>query len=539
MKSGRREVTLPGPLTHDSACRLLERLRRREISSRELVGAFFERIDALNGRLNAFVHDFRPKALNRAEKADEALGRDEWWGPLHGLPVTVKESIDTAGIPTTLGIEGRAWTEAAQDAVVVRAARSAGAILMGKTNVPQTLASPMYTNNPIWGATLNPWAPTHGPGGSSGGEAAALAAGLSVLGIGSDVGGSVRIPAAFCGVCALKPTAHRWSNRGSSTMVSGQKAVVSQTGPMARTAEDVALLFRALDPVYQSRLDPRVPPIPLDDPASMEIEGLRIGFYEGDGFFTPAASGCRAVREAVEILDDHGIETFPYRPSGSRELAYQLFAIATADGGTSFNEALRREEVIPAVKRTLRVNNLPSFVRRALQLMFQVRGEQRLAGLVNALGRKKVEDLWRISARLEELRAEEMDRWRERKMDAIVCPAHATTAAPLGAAEDFTLAFSFTARYNLLDMPAGVVPVTRVRTGEARGDRTGDRFERIAGEIEARSAGLPVGIQIVGRPWQEQTVLAIMRAVQESARGRPDYPATPVRMPADPGVGNC
>ncbi|MBW2464553.1 MAG: amidase, partial [Deltaproteobacteria bacterium] len=152
---------------------------RGELSSVEIVEALYARGDDVDSRVNAFVHRFRDRALEEARAADAAKDRGEDLGPLHGLPISVKESVDTRGVPSSLGMKARLGAAATADAVAVRVAREAGAIVLGKTNVPQTLLSPMETTNYIWGSTNNPWALTHGPGGSSGGEGAAVASGQS------------------------------------------------------------------------------------------------------------------------------------------------------------------------------------------------------------------------------------------------------------------------------------------------------------------------------------------------------------------------
>src|SRR5690606_16320015 len=165
-----------------------------------------------------------------------------------------------------------------------------------------------------FGVTRNPWNLDRVPGGSSGGEAAAVAAGLSPLGIGTDIGGSIRIPAHFCGLFGFKPTLDRWSNRGSHSGLPGQEIVRSQIGCLARSAGDVAMLWRALDPVAQSAADPRVPPLPAADPAAVDVAGLRIGYVEGDPFLEPVPALRRAVQSARDALEKAGATLVPHRP---------------------------------------------------------------------------------------------------------------------------------------------------------------------------------------------------------------------------------
>ncbi|MFW6049824.1 MAG: amidase family protein [Myxococcota bacterium] len=516
------------PIHARTARELLRAMDDGELSSRALVEALHHRADAVEPSINALVQELREEALARADEADEARGRGERWGPLHGLPITIKENVETRGLPSTLGMRARRALQSTADAAVVRVAREAGAIILAKTNVPQTLLSPMETTNALWGTTRNPWSLDHGPGGSSGGEGAALASGTSVLGIGTDIGGSIRSPATFCGVAGLKPTGHRWSNRGSRTALVGQEVIRSQIGPMARTADDVALLFQALDPLRQAALDPSVPPLPVPDPAAVDVSALRIGVYEDDGFFRPAAAVRRAVREAADALERAGAEILPYEPPNVQEVVDLYFAALSSDGMATLREALDGEPIIDPLKTMFRIGQMPAAARRGLRMAARAMRERRLANLLAQIGEKSVADLWRLSARRTELGVEEARAWNDRALDAVVCPASVTPACPHGTSHDFTLGICYVARYNLLNMPAGVVPVTRVRADELVRDKPRDRLDRRAAQIEAASAGLPVGVQVAGRPWREEVVLAVMRAIETRVRDGRDFPRTPV-----------
>ena len=222
-------------LCRKTAVELCRLLAAGEISSEELTRAHLDRIDRVDARVKAFTMVLRHEALAAARRADEERRRGDARSPLHGLPISVKESLDMAGLASTLGAVSRKTHRAGEDAVVIELLRDAGAVILGRTNVSQLL---LYheSRNPLFGQTANPWSLDHTPGGSSGGEGAAIAAGMSPLGVGTDVGGSIRVPAHFSGIAGLKPTLDRWSNGGSNTALRGQEAVRSQVGPMARTA---------------------------------------------------------------------------------------------------------------------------------------------------------------------------------------------------------------------------------------------------------------------------------------------------------------
>jgi amidase len=223
-----------------SAKRLAAAVRRRKIGCLELLEHFLKRMEQHNPTLNAIIATDIPAARKRARAADRALAKGESWGPLHGVPVTLKESYDVVGMPTTWGLPELSQNYPQRDALAVERLRKAGVTLFGKTNVPLMLAD-WQSYNAIYGTTNNPWDTARSPGGSSGGSAAALAAGLTGLEAGSDIGASIRNPAHYCGVFGHKPTYGICSPRGHA--LPGRVAVsdISVIGPLARSADDLAL----------------------------------------------------------------------------------------------------------------------------------------------------------------------------------------------------------------------------------------------------------------------------------------------------------
>src|SRR5437016_1800210 len=228
-----------------SATQLANEIRDRHIGCVELLEFYLARAERHNPALNAIVVWQVDQARERARAADAALARGERWGPLHGIPMTVKESFNVAGLPTTFG--NPLWRDNIADgnAFLIDRLLQAGAIVFGKTNVPYMLADAQSYND-IYGTTNNPWDPTRSPGGSSGGEAAALAAGLSALGAGSDIAGSLRNPAHYCGVYGHKPSWGLISPRGHTASDAVTPTDISVVGPMARHAEDLDLALRVL-----------------------------------------------------------------------------------------------------------------------------------------------------------------------------------------------------------------------------------------------------------------------------------------------------
>ena len=510
-----------------SARELAARLTRRELTSVALVEALWTRADAVDGRVHGFTEQLRREAGREAKLRDEERARGTVRGPLHGLPVTIKENLHVVGTETTAGLRARAGKRSTFDAAVVRVLRENGAIILGKSNIPQTLMAPESTNR-LYGTTNNPWDLRRVPGGSSGGEGALLASGQSVLGVGTDIAGSIRIPASFCGIAGLKPTLHRWSSVGSTGALPGMEFVRAVVGPLARTADDLAFFFEALDPAQMSIFDPEVPPLPVGSSAQVDLSKLRIGYFEDDGLFAPSAAIKRAIREAVEHLRAAGAELVPYTLRHADELYFLSVSGITADGLVTLRRELAGEDVIAPLKMNDRLSKLPEHMRHALSRGMRLFGEERVARTIEAIGEKSVSEYWSLSWRRTVLAREETTAWAEAGIHALLGPGYATPAPQHGATGDFSIGAANTVRWNVLNRPAGCLPVTRVRASETLRDLVRDRLDKRAQSIDEGSAGLPASVQIVGVPYREDVVLAVMRAIERGAQTREGYPVTPV-----------
>ncbi len=454
-------------LTSCSLVELASLIRRKEVSPVEVVTDYLRHIEGRNGAINAIV-TVAPDVLDQASRAEALMRRGEAVGPLHGVPLTVKDTIATAGIRTTSGSRLRKDFIPTTDAKAVARLKAAGAIILGKTNTPE-MAIPYETDNPVFGPTNNPYDLRLTAGGSSGGEAAAIAACLSPGGVGSDLSGSIRVPAHFCGIVGLKPTSGRIPMDGHVPVAEGMLATGACLGPMARTVADVSLLFRVLAQIEGDAN-------PLID--AEQVRGLGVCWYDYDGV-TPVSRDTRiAVGAAVNALEKAGLRCVEKRPAavaaGSR-LWVELFAASS-------------------------VNDLRAFYL----------GSEDLAG---PLARKILENTsTRTQRGPEELEKtlQERDRLRDELLTMmestplILAPVGATTAFPHNAGKvsvdgesvSVFRAFSYAQTFNVFDLPAVVV-----RAGTT-------------------AAGLPVGIQIVGRPLEEQSVLNAA-AIIEAALGAP------------------
>lgn len=519
----------PPTLLTIGAREISERVASGELSVREITEEHIRRIEEANPRLNAVVVTLFDRALREADAADAAQAHGKPLGPLHGVPVTIKEQYLVAGTPTTVGLPSRASHRAASDGPLVGRLRQAGAIVLGKTNVSQLL---IYheSDNPLYGRTNNPWDLERTPGGSSGGEAAIIAAGGSPLGLGGDYGGSIRVPAHFSGVHGLRPTAGRLTRLDTPGGIfpTGQEAIIPQPGPMSRTVEDLDLAMRVLATPSIGTPDPGVPPVPWPDWKGVSFEGLRVAMYAEDGYFRPAPAVRRAVREASEALRTRGAQVEEWVPPDVADAMRLYVGIASADGGIGYRRALGEDERDRRISRLLRAAGLPNRARPAAASLLERTGQRHMARVVGSMGRRNAAGYWKLVEERAGLRTRFLARLDAGRFDAIVCPPHALPALTHGGSEYLLNAASYSILYNVLGMPAGAVAATRVRPGEESDRPLGrDLAERAARRTEEGSVGLPVGVQVVGRHWHEDVVLAVMAALEEHFRTQPDYPDRP------------
>jgi len=504
-------------LTALGAGDLARGIAARRFSSTEVVSAFIDRQNEVQPRLNAVAVALHDQAVAAAKAADRSRPQDGQ--KLYGVPVTVKECFDVVGTATTAGLVGRAADLKSDDAELVSRLRNAGAIITAKSNLAQ-LELFVESDNPLYGRTNNPWDLARTPGGSSGGEAALVAASATPLGLGTDIGGSVRVPAHFCGVCGLRATPGKLSLAGTADqMLFGHiVGVPDAAGPIARTVADLRLAMEVLAaPVAEARVD-----------------GLVIGLYDDDGFMPASAAVRRAVRQAGQVLEDAGARVVPFEPPAVLEALDIFYGLFTADGAAAYEKLIAGEQLDTRIRQLMQLGTVSGWLRPVLGVGLTAAGQRRLSHLIRHTGVLSQERLRVLIDRRDAYVNRFEAAMRQARVDVLLCPPNALPALKHGASADLGPAsVSYTALYALLGWPAGVVPVTTVRPGEMdRRPRGGDMMDRAARRTDQGSAGLPVGVHVAARPDREDLILAVMAAVEGALSGSVDYPRVPPAIQA-------
>ena len=453
--------------------------------------------------------------------------------PLLGVPVSIKDQVNVKGCDSTCGSAARVFKPSTEDSYLVSSLREAGAIVVVRGSTPQCLMIPESVNN-IWGRSKNPHNPKRTPGGSSGGEGALVASNSIPLAIGTDIGGSIRIPAHYCGVAGFKPTPQRVTKHGLSAprprCEDGQNAIRGVAGPLGRCVEDLATVMRCWwgdDNAGMRGVDPFAPKQGFCND-SVDIASLRVGVFYDDGWFEAAPSCVRAVKEAEEALRDAGCEVVPFtffdemreRDGGMFTADYvkAYYGALSSDGNLkSFMSGLEGEALIKEYSQIKFLANVPRFVRPLLSAILRLVGQHRPA-LINSIAYGKTTyEFWQQVILIKRFKAAITGAMRDAGIDALLCPGHGLPAIPHGAANALTPSCSYTFLFNLIDFPAGSVPVTKVREGECEyASRCSDNWSKAAAKALKGSEGLPINVQIATLPYEDELCLSVMTALESS-----------------------
>ncbi|XP_065512473.1 vitamin D3 hydroxylase-associated protein-like [Caloenas nicobarica] len=497
---------------------LSEKLQEGSLSPKTVLYTYLEKALEVTQQTNCLRH-FIPEC----EEQLQEIQRQREKGLLYGIPVSIKDHIGHKGHLATCGLVQCLGTPMQEDSVLVKVLKRQGAIPFAMTNVPQSLFS-YDCSNPIFGQTLNPLNHQKSPGGSSGGEGALIAGGGSILGIGSDIGGSIRLPSSFCGLCGLKPTADRLSLAGMTGPVSGIVAIPCALGPMARDVDSLALCMKALLCQEMFHLDPTVPPIPFNEEVYSSSAPLRVGYYDTDGYFPLPPCMRRAVQETREALQAAGHQMVPFSPPRIHYVMKLFLKTFFADGGRAWLDAFTGNIVDPSLKSQVNSCKIPRLGKKLLALILKPLFP-RLADYLRTLcGMKSVKEMWNHHHEIQAYRTEFITRWMELQLDVVLCPVLGP-AFNTGYPGKLLNAISSTMLYNVLNFPAGVVPVSTVTEADEEELKLyrgccNDPWDRTLKEAVTGAVGLPVAVQCVALPWQEELCLRFMKEVETLSRQR-------------------
>ena len=452
-------------LVSRSAASLARAIRGKEVSSVEVIEAHLKRIDEVNPKINAIAQRLDETALKQAQEADDAVVRGELKGPLHGVPFTCKDALEVEGIICAVGTTGRANYVPKQTATSVTRMRGAGGILLAKTNVPECSAT-FETDNLVYGRTNNPYDLERTPSGSSGGEAALIASGGSPVGLGSDAGGSIRMPAHFCGIAGIKPSVGRVPRTGHWPEFKGSLDWLAHVGPLARYVEDLALTLPILS--GEDEIDPFIINMTLSDPKAVNVSGLRVAFFTDNGIRAAREDTAGVVRSAAQIIEQAGCRVEETRPDVLEQT------------GDIYND-LYRGEGGSRIRRILEQAGTTDY--SPLNELEQDHEDKLLTGA----------EYCRLLEKWDEYRYAMLAFMRER--DVIVCPTNVGPAVPHGSSFDRYPDFYYTFTDNLTGNPAVVV-------------RGGTSEE-----------GLPIGVQVVAKRWRDDIALAVAAYLEDAMEG--------------------
>jgi fatty acid amide hydrolase len=504
------------PLLLLSATELSECIARGDVAALEVTQAYLDRIAASEPMVHAFTCLFAEEALRQAAACDSQRAAGMTLGPLHGVPFTVKECFAAAGTPATLGLTHRAALHDSADGPHVARLKQAGGILLGKTNVSQLMLF-HESDNPLFGRTNHPGNFERSPGGSSGGEAAAVAAHCSALGWGNDLGGSIRVPAAWCGVCGFKPTTHRLTNRGILRNFRGFQAMRSQSGPIARTVRD---LRTAIAVCFDPHDDDVVPVAWNDTIAPTLPENLRVVVWNDDGYFPASPAARRAVEEAAQALADDGHEVIWGEPN-LQDLVTCYYGLVMADGAADARLLAAGSTLDARVQRMFLLGNLPSWLRPIITAGYAWSGRTWTSRVLQEAHPRSVPEYWQLVDRLEQLTRAFHEQWfPSERPTLLLTPPHALPALRHGTSVDLLPAASYSFLANLVGIPAGVIPWGACQRTEEEWehDLGGTEMNRLVRENLHDCASLPLGVQVMGPRWHDEWVLALMERLETLRR---------------------
>ncbi|VDM22845.1 unnamed protein product [Hydatigera taeniaeformis] len=504
-----------------SALEIHNRLQYQKITPFEALRVYQRRVvDVLDSNCICDV-------IEEAEASAQSIDLN-FHSPIRGLPVSVKENIAIGGYDSSIGLMSRLLKPVGSDGVLIKVIRGVGAVPFVTTTMSPT-GYCLDGSTQIFGKQRNPYDTRRLAGGSSSGEAILIAKGASPLGFGTDIAGSVRLPAAFCGICALKPTTRRVSTIGvESVSQSGCIALRPVFGPMARHTRLLSDAMRAVLSPVMFGLDPRTPPLSFSEGVFSSNKPLIIGFYTnfgGDIAIKVVPSVESALSRAKACLQAKGHTLVDFQVPDPDKLVSLSMKSMLGDGGIALCKAARCDPVNPRLRRTYFLLGIPALLRRMAGRLVSTFFSKSIGEVICAsTGCQTALEVFTVSKEVEKYQDAFAEAWASAQIDVLLCPAF-PFPAPLETTPDVLIAsaVTFTSIYNLLDYPSGVVPASKVSEDEVvaakklEGEyrKSGDWLNATHAKLQSDTKGLPVAVQVVGKPLDEETVLRVMQEIEE------------------------
>ncbi|CAF3415381.1 unnamed protein product [Rotaria socialis] len=508
-------------ISQSTAVELLDGLHKKDFTYTQVTLVLSLRATKIGQTLNCTTEEFFDQALEYAEKLDENDNSDAEV-LLKGIPISLKDQIDQQGADSSMGMAMRNFQPASKDSLIVELLKQQGAFPgFVRSATIQAMMLP-DTESETYGVANNPYDLTRTTGGSSGGEGALIASRGSPIGIGTDIGGSIRIPAHFCGIFGFKPTPGRLTNKGacspSARNEMGQLNIRATAGPLARCTDDLVLVMRSFLQENMWHNDPELIRQPWRNERFIDKKRLTIGFYTNDTWF-PAAPACiRAVNEAAEALRKVGHTVIPYTPIDVPEALRLFLGIIGADGNRHLLESLEKEPINSLYKQLFQAAKLPNFLRPLLARLLRIFGERRNAHVILSVGSKTAHEYFDLIIDMQKYVQKWLDDLKSNNIDLLLAPVNGLPAYRHGQSGHLFHSCSYTLLFNILHFPVGVVPVTLVRDDEQYyediGNLNNDMVTSLAKDVCRQSAGLPIGVQLIGWPNDDERVLGVMKELE-------------------------
>ncbi|PAV76857.1 hypothetical protein WR25_25961 [Diploscapter pachys] len=494
---------------------LREKLQNGSVTASDTLRTYQRKAKEADEKTNCICLFFE-EAVKIAAELDKAASNPEYVKPpLFGIPISLKENIKLRGHDSCCGFVRSLQTPTRIHSQLVKQLLHLGAVPFLQTNVPQGLLS-YGCSNPVYGQTCHPLDSTRVPGGSSGGEGALISMGGSLLGFGTDIGGSIRTPCTFCGIAGFKPCTKRFSHMGNPGSIPGRQLVKSNYGPMAKSISIcIEYLKLAWKDLFLHESDPFVPPVKWNDEMFESKRKLRIGYYTFDGFTRCAPAYERAVLQVKKKLEEQGHELIPFKVPSPID-AFALYAGGvTGDGGYYIFNQMKTDLLTPECKIGFNIMHFPFWVHRVVALFVK---SDRMKAVIRSMPRSTVE-MRKIFEKIESYQHNFTLELVREKIDLILCPSFATYPPHHGMPNQMVAPCSYTALYNMLDYPAGVVKVTSVTEEDEmkleQFPEDDDWDKQIKQECKG-CVGFPISVQIAAPPYREELCLRILRDIEQA-----------------------